>query len=82
MSETSSEREQRLERVLADYLHAIEAGTAPDRAELRRQHPDLAAELGSFFRNRDDMERMAAGTCLPGTGHSTSADRRCPWARR
>src|ERR1700682_6024841 len=54
-----SERVQRLERILADYLHAVEAGTAPDRAELLKQHPDLAADLGSFFRNRDAMERIA-----------------------
>jgi hypothetical protein len=42
-----------------DYLHAVEAGTSPDRAELLKQHPDLAAELGSFFRNRDAVERIA-----------------------
>ncbi len=76
-----SEREQRLERVLADYLHAVEAGTAPDRAELLAQHPDLAADLGSFFRNRDAMERIAepikqqmpeaetiGATAMPGAG--------------
>jgi serine/threonine protein kinase len=61
MSETpsSSEREHRLERILADYLHAVEAGTAPDRAALLQQHPDLAADLNSFFRNRDAVERIA-----------------------
>ncbi len=56
---SSAEREQRLERTLADYLHAVEAGTAPDRARLLEQHPDLAGELRSFFRNRDAIERMA-----------------------
>jgi serine/threonine protein kinase/WD40 repeat protein len=56
----SSQREQKLDRVLADYLHAVEAGTPPDRAELLRQHPDLAADLDSFFRNRDAMQRIAA----------------------
>lgn len=56
---TPSEREQRLERILADYLHADEAGQSLDREELLRQHPDLAADLGSFFRNRDAMQRMA-----------------------
>src|SRR5262245_12906737 len=54
-----SEREERLERILADYLHAVEGGTPPDRADLLRQNPDLAADLGSFFRNRDAMERIA-----------------------
>jgi hypothetical protein len=56
---TSSEREQELERVLADYLHAIESGQPPDREEWLRRHPDLASELRFFFRNRDDVERLA-----------------------
>jgi len=54
-----SEREHRLERVLADYLHAVESGTAPERAGMLAQHPDLAGDLKSFFANRDAMERMA-----------------------
>src|SRR5580704_17348649 len=56
---TPSERDQRLERILADYLHAVEAGQPSDREELLRLHPDLAADLGSFFRNRDAMLRIA-----------------------
>ncbi len=77
MSETPSpsERDQRLERILADYLHATEdpgAGAQADREALLRQHPDLAADLRSFFRNRDAVQRIAepirqqAGA-LPGT---------------
>jgi WD40 repeat protein/serine/threonine protein kinase len=56
---SSTERERRLERVLADYLHSVEAGTPSDRSELCARHPDLAADLDSFFRNRDAMERLA-----------------------
>jgi WD40 repeat protein len=56
----SDDREQRLERVLADYLHAVEAGQEPDRDELLRNHHDLADELASFFRNRDDLQRRAS----------------------
>ncbi len=55
----SAEHDQRLERILADYLHAVEAGEAQDRDALMRQHPDLADELHSFFRNRDAIERLA-----------------------
>jgi WD40 repeat protein/predicted Ser/Thr protein kinase len=60
MSTTSpSDHEQKLERVLADYLHAVAAGTAPDRTALVAQHPELADDLASFFRNRDALERIA-----------------------
>jgi serine/threonine-protein kinase len=56
---SSSEREQRLERILADYLHAVQAGSPPDRDELLKQYPGLAQELRSFFRNRDAMDGIA-----------------------
>ncbi|HYH68836.1 MAG TPA: serine/threonine-protein kinase, partial [Urbifossiella sp.] len=54
------DRDARLERVLADYLHAAEAGAPPDRAALLAAHPDLADELASFLRNRSAVERVAA----------------------
>ena len=57
--ESPSQREQRLEKVLADYLHAVDAGQAPNRDEMLTLHPDLAADLASFFRNRDTMQRLA-----------------------
>jgi hypothetical protein len=33
---SSSEKQQRLERVIADYLHTVELGQVPDQAELLR----------------------------------------------
>ncbi len=54
-----TDRDQRLERVLADFLHAAGAGPEPDRAELLRRFPDLADDLASFFRNRDAMQQLA-----------------------
>src|SRR5262245_55909110 len=48
-----------LEQILADYLHAVETGQAPDRDELLARHPDLAGELAAFFSNRDAVERLA-----------------------
>ena len=54
------DRDARLERVLADYLHAAEAGAPPDRAALLAAHPDLAPDIDSFLRNRSAVERVAA----------------------
>src|SRR4051794_36493226 len=53
------EREQRLEKVLADYLNLEEAGQAASKEELLAAHPDLEEELRSFFRNRDAIRRLA-----------------------
>src|SRR3984957_1252499 len=54
-----SDREQRLQDVLAGYIQAVEAGQTPDRAELLARHPDLADELASFFANRDAFAGVA-----------------------
>src|SRR4051812_9617718 len=51
----ASEREQRLERVIAAYLESVEAGKPIDAVKLLAQQPDLADELRQFF---DDHERM------------------------
>jgi WD40 repeat protein/tetratricopeptide (TPR) repeat protein/predicted Ser/Thr protein kinase len=56
----SDDRETRLEKVLADYLHGVDAGLQPSEQELLTAHPDLAEELRSFFRNRAAIERLAA----------------------
>lgn len=56
----SGDSHSRLDQVLADYLHSVEAGTPIDADELMRQNPDLADELQSFFANRAAMERLAA----------------------
>jgi tRNA A-37 threonylcarbamoyl transferase component Bud32 len=52
-------REQRLEAVLLAYLQAIDAGKAPDREALVRQHPDLADDLRAYFTDQDRVEQLA-----------------------
>src|SRR5262245_7382452 len=56
----TTDRERRLNDVLAAYLEGVEAGRTPDRQALLDQHPDLAGDLTSFFANQDHVARLAA----------------------
>jgi WD40 repeat protein/serine/threonine protein kinase len=51
--------EETLQRLIADYLHAIEARKSPNREELLARHPDLADSLAGFFRDHDRMQQRA-----------------------
>ena len=70
---TPSDREQRLEEVLATYLQAVEAGQAPDRREILARHPDLADELASFFANRAEFANLARPVANPVTPPAEAA---------
>jgi WD40 repeat protein len=55
-----SDRERRLNDLIAAYLEAVEAGRPPDREEWLSRHPDLAAELRAFFANHDRLAQLGA----------------------
>lgn len=57
-SNDTDDQESRLEQVLADYLHAAEAGKPLDQQALLERHPDLVDELKSFFANRGALEHL------------------------
>ena len=61
----SSEQDQRFQEVLAAYLQAVEAGQQPDRDAWLTQHPDVAAQLRSFFANQDEFARLAEPLSAP-----------------
>jgi serine/threonine protein kinase len=58
--DSASDREKRLNDVLAAYLEAVEAGQRPNQQEWLARHPDLAPELTEFFANQERMADLAA----------------------
>src|SRR5262245_17035145 len=50
----------RLVQVWDDYLAAMQAGTAPDRAEFVARHPDLAGELEECLASLEFIRKAAA----------------------
>jgi serine/threonine-protein kinase len=59
-SPESSERERRLEEILAAVLAAEDAGQTPELESLLTQHPDLADELRAFLGAYDRVRALAA----------------------
>jgi serine/threonine protein kinase len=55
----TKEREQQLYELLLDYEDGLEGGEIPDRAVWLAHHAAFAAELKEYFRNRDELERLA-----------------------
>jgi len=69
----SSQRERRLDAVIAEYLQAVQSGRAPDRRELLERHWDLTDGLVSFFEKEDRVK------CLAGiSGPRAAVDGRSP----
>ena len=57
--DSASEREKRLNEVLAAYVEAVEAGQQPDQQDWLARYPDLAGELADFFANQKRMAELA-----------------------
>jgi predicted Ser/Thr protein kinase len=49
-----------LDRVIAEYLQAVEAGAVPDRQALIERHPEMVEPLREFFADFDRIEQNAA----------------------
>src|SRR5262249_9246274 len=53
--------DSRLAKVLEEYLAAVHAGAAPDRAELLSKHPSLADDLQECFASLEFINQAAVG---------------------
>jgi WD40 repeat protein/tetratricopeptide (TPR) repeat protein len=75
-------RDRRLEGILQTYLQAVDAGRAPDRDALLRQHPEFGSELAAFFTKQDEVARLAQATSasFPPPGNAAEAPTMAPSA--
>jgi hypothetical protein len=55
-----SSNDQRFNKILADYLQAVDVGQAPDRQRLLGDNPDLAESLLAFCADHDRMKGTPA----------------------
>jgi tRNA A-37 threonylcarbamoyl transferase component Bud32 len=53
-------KDERVNRIIADYLRAIDRREVPDRAALLARHAEFAKELSAFFSDHDRFQRAAA----------------------
>ncbi len=53
MASSGGPHTERFDQIIADYLQAVERGSAPSREQLLAQYPDLADRLLEFLDQRD-----------------------------
>ena len=54
------EREERRNRILLEYVEALEEGQQPDRGALLAAHPDLSHDLETFLDGDAELQRLTA----------------------
>jgi serine/threonine protein kinase len=60
MSTPDHKSDAKANDVIAAYLRAVDAGQQPDRDELLARHPEVNAELRTFFADLDGVKALAA----------------------
>jgi serine/threonine-protein kinase len=69
-----SARDRQLEAILHSLLQAVDAGRAPDRDALLRQHPEFASELAAFLADQDKVAQLARDMAPPADALPAAAE--------
>jgi len=69
-----SDREQRLNEILAEYFQAVEAGRTPDEEAFIARHRDFAAELKEFFADKERFDQFAGQFRPAGSAEEPTID--------
>jgi WD40 repeat protein len=76
-----TEGDARLDEVLAEYLHSRKSGQAANREQFLADHPEMAAQLTTFFSNYDGVEELAGPFKQGDSPSSLPGHRACPICR-
>ena len=66
---TREESDCRLDRIIADYYHALDAGQAPEPYEFIARYPEFQRELREFFADvamSDGRKRIRESNAVSG----------------
>jgi len=72
-SSSSTDREERVDAAIAEWLEAAEQGQAPDTCEFLSKYPDLADDLRKFLADQEHFAR-AASQLAPETLRNSPSD--------
>src|SRR4051812_20094040 len=64
MSEQNTSRTQQIDRIIAEYLQAADAGARPDRTAFLATHPEFRAELEEFFNDERQLIGLAGSSLV------------------
>ncbi|MGO9114458.1 MAG: protein kinase domain-containing protein [Thermoguttaceae bacterium] len=69
-TQANHEQEQQVEKIVAEYLQAIENGRNPDPNKLIRDNPQFSSELTQFFRMCHEVDSLARAGSAQGLDES------------
>ena len=61
LNQSRPDREERIDRAIAEWFEELERGTCRGHHEFLRRHADISKELSAFLRDYVVFQRLSAG---------------------